>query len=177
MGTIGFRDLVVEVIVGILPHERVTPQRVVVSVWADVDVPRVGLTGELAAGIDYAELRDVAAFVLREGRFRLLESVAVVLGTWWRLAPGPGESRSRAHRVGVALEKPDILGGGTVAEVRWEGNGPADALSFELPEGYVFRHELGQGETWTGPGVAFQIGVGTVDRAVGPATLLVIQLK
>lgn len=177
MGSIGFRDLVVEVIVGILPRERVTPQRVVASVWAEVDVPGVGETGDLAAGLDYAELRDITAFVLREGRFRLLESIAVVLGTWWRLPPGPGEGRARAGRVGVVLQKPDILGGGTVAEVRWEAQGPASDLALSLPEVEVTRRILWPGEPWTGPGVAFQVGVGSVERAVGPATILVIRRK
>jgi dihydroneopterin aldolase len=88
-------------LVGILPRERVEPQPIRVSLALDLDLERVGETGDLAAGVDYAEVDALVRFLAVEGRFRLIESLAIAILRALLTAP--------VARARVRIEKPTVM--------------------------------------------------------------------
>lgn len=88
-------------IVGILPRERVEPQRITVDVHMELDLEAVGTTGDLGRGVDYAAVDALLRFLAVEGRFRLIESLAVA--ALRGIVTGPVE------RATIEIRKPDVL--------------------------------------------------------------------
>ena len=72
-------DVDLACIVGILPRERVEPQPLAVSLRMELDLERVGVTGDLGQGLDYAAVDAVVRFLAVEGRFRLIESLGITV--------------------------------------------------------------------------------------------------
>jgi dihydroneopterin aldolase len=88
-------------VVGILPRERVEPQRITVDVRMELDLESVGTTGDLGEGVDYAAVDALLRFLAVEGRFRLLESFA--LAALRGIVAGP------VQRATIDIRKPDVL--------------------------------------------------------------------
>lgn len=145
MDRITLRDVAVDCIVGILQRERVTPQRLVVDLDLELSLDAVGQSGDLALGVDYADVAEQVRWLASEGQFYLLESLALAVVRMLLLPPLPTEARAPLHGVRVALRKPDVLGGNPVVGVEMHRDGPgvdADPI-LSVPEMSLRRVPMG----------------------------------
>ena len=74
--TISVRDFGVAAVIGVHPWERQIEQTLVVSVEMAAEVRKAAVSDELADALDYSAVAETIAAVLREGRFRLIETAA-----------------------------------------------------------------------------------------------------
>ena len=73
---IEINGLTVTTVVGTLPHERVIPQPLRVDLALEVDLHDAGRSDELADTVDYGDVTDRIAAVMRENKDVLLERLA-----------------------------------------------------------------------------------------------------
>jgi dihydroneopterin aldolase len=77
--TVSIRDLGVAAVIGVHPWEREIEQTLVVSVEMvpeTADVRKAAASDDLADTLDYSAVAETIAAVLREGKFRLIETAA-----------------------------------------------------------------------------------------------------
>ena len=102
MDHILIREIEVECIIGILPRERTTKQRVLIDIDLSVDLSRAAASDDIADTVDYKELKNRIVTMVEESQFLLIE----------RLAHQIAEiclQESLVERVSVTLDKPDAL--------------------------------------------------------------------
>ncbi len=75
-GTTGVRDLRIECIVGIHPHERTTPQTVIVDLEFDYDFAPAAAGDAIAHVVNYDEAVAQVRALIVERRFQLIETMA-----------------------------------------------------------------------------------------------------
>ena len=73
---VSIRDLRVAAVIGVHDWEREIEQTLLVSVDMAADVRKAAATDDLADAVDYSAVADTIAAVLREGKFRLIETAA-----------------------------------------------------------------------------------------------------
>jgi dihydroneopterin aldolase len=73
---VSIRDLSVAAVIGWHPWEREIEQTLVFNVDMDADIRRAAATDDLADALDYAAVAEVIATVVRDGKFRLIETAA-----------------------------------------------------------------------------------------------------
>jgi dihydroneopterin aldolase len=73
---VAVKDLAVAAVIGVHDWEREIEQTLVVSVDMAADVRTAAATDDLADALDYSAVARTIAAVLREGRFRLIETAA-----------------------------------------------------------------------------------------------------
>ena len=73
---VSVRDLAVQAVIGVHDWEREIEQRLVVSVDMQTDVRAAAASDDLAGALDYSAVAETIAAVLREGKFRLIETAA-----------------------------------------------------------------------------------------------------
>jgi 7,8-dihydroneopterin aldolase/epimerase/oxygenase len=73
---VSIKDLAVSAVIGVHPWEREIEQTLVVSVDMTADVRKAAASDDLADALDYSAVADTIAAVLREGKFRLIETAA-----------------------------------------------------------------------------------------------------
>jgi 7,8-dihydroneopterin aldolase/epimerase/oxygenase len=73
---VSVRDLGVAAVIGVHPWEREIEQTLVVSVDMAADVRKAAASDDLADALDYSAVAETIAAVLRDGRFRLIETAA-----------------------------------------------------------------------------------------------------
>ena len=73
---VSVRDLTVSAVIGVHAWEREVEQTLIVSVDMAADVPRAAARDDLGDALDYSAVADTIATVLREGKFRLIETAA-----------------------------------------------------------------------------------------------------
>ena len=73
---VSIRDLAVSAVIGVHPWEREIEQTLVVSVDMAADVRKAAASDDLADALDYSAVAETIATVLREGKFRLIETAA-----------------------------------------------------------------------------------------------------
>ena len=96
------RELVFETIIGTLPHERLTPQPICVSLELSVDTTTAAVSKDLNDTLDYAYLADEVEALANEQKCLLVESLAREIAELALAQP-----LVRAVRVNVG--KPDAL--------------------------------------------------------------------
>jgi len=74
--TVSIRDLAVQAVIGVHAWEREIDQTLIVSVDLAADVRRAAARDELADALDYSAVAATIATVVRQGRFRLIETAA-----------------------------------------------------------------------------------------------------
>jgi dihydroneopterin aldolase len=109
--TILIEDLDIECVIGLYAHERDIEQRVVVAAELTVDTSRAALTEELRYTVDYDWVSEQISFILKFGRFQLLETAAHAICQALLLLPVVGECRAKIDAVCLRLRKPTALGG------------------------------------------------------------------
>jgi len=114
------RDLAIDAIIGIEPHERITPQPVILALDIAADVRAAALTERIDAALNYDALtRRIRAFV-DASDCQLIETLAERIASLV------------IHEFGVAwlrveLMKPDALAGSTRVGVVIERIGPGSS--------------------------------------------------
>ncbi len=73
---VSVRDLSVRAVIGVHPWEREVEQTLLVSVDMEADVRKAAATDDLADALDYSAVAETIVAVLREGKFRLIETAA-----------------------------------------------------------------------------------------------------
>lgn len=111
---IRIRDLRVDCIVGVYPHERHTPQPLTLDVEMELDTAPAGESQRLRRSVDYAATASQLAFLLQSCRFDLLETAAHALTRYLLAPPALGEERARVQAVTLRLAKPLALAGNGV---------------------------------------------------------------
>ena len=76
MDTVSIRDLSVAAVIGVHPWERDIEQTLVFNVDMDADVRHAAASDALADALDYSAVAGIIATVIREGKFRLIETAA-----------------------------------------------------------------------------------------------------
>jgi dihydroneopterin aldolase len=97
--------LPIRCMIGIHPHERQTPQDLIVSLRLHIDVSAAADRADLTATVDYSRLAAEVTFLVQRGRFLLIESAAVAIAT------AVLHGQPRVNLVEVIVEKPGALGG------------------------------------------------------------------
>jgi FolB domain-containing protein len=106
---IRIQSLEVDCIVGIYPGEIDTPQPLVVDLEMRLETIRAAVRDQLRYSVNYSAVAAQVAFLLRNSRFRLLETAAHALCRYLLLPPALGEARPQVERVRVCLSKPGGL--------------------------------------------------------------------
>ena len=73
---VSVRDLSVDAVIGVHAWERDVEQTLLVSVDMAADVRKAAANDDLADALDYSAVAEAIAAVLREGKFRLIETAA-----------------------------------------------------------------------------------------------------
>jgi len=73
---VSIRDLAVSAVIGVHDWEREIEQTLVFSVDMAADVARAAASDDLADAVDYSAVAETIAAVVREGKFRLIETAA-----------------------------------------------------------------------------------------------------
>lgn len=128
---ITIEGLDVECIIGLYEHERITPQRVVVEITMALDANHAAEFERLDATVDYEWVSTQIAFLLKVGRFRLLETAALTICRALLLPSASGEARASIQSLALTLRKPGALLGRGVPSLRMERH--RDEI--------VFKHE------------------------------------
>ncbi len=115
-------DLRSHCIIGCLDSERTTPQDVRVDLWVELDTSVPAKTDSLDRAWNYAGIAREIDFILRSGRFWLLESASMVLLRWLLTPPAPGEERPPAVRAGLSITKFGVLPRGARPSLQVEGS-------------------------------------------------------
>ena len=75
-GTTGLKDLRVDCIVGIYPHERAATQTVMLDIELDYDFAPPAASDAIADAVDYDGVASSVTELLQEARFQLIETMA-----------------------------------------------------------------------------------------------------
>jgi dihydroneopterin aldolase len=73
---VSVKDLGVSAVIGVHPWEREIEQTLLVSVDMAADVRKAAASDDLADALDYSAVAETIAAVLRDGKFRLIETAA-----------------------------------------------------------------------------------------------------
>lgn len=114
MDRVYLENLRVAAIIGIHPWEREVLQQLVLQLEVAVDVAAVAARDDLALSVDYSALADRLCEFVRDGRYRLLETLAEEAAamiieefgvSWLRLRVGKPGAVTSAGEVGVEIER------------------------------------------------------------------------
>ncbi|MEP7116099.1 MAG: dihydroneopterin aldolase [Acidobacteriota bacterium] len=75
-GTTGLKDLRIECIVGIYPHERAHPQSVLLDIELDYDFALPAGSDAIADAVDYDAVAASVTDLLQAAQFQLIETMA-----------------------------------------------------------------------------------------------------
>jgi FolB domain-containing protein len=114
---IALRDLRVTCLVGIHPHERITPQPLIVQITLYFPRKPGNFGASLAESVDYSYVCGDVAFVLEAAHFQLLETAVEALAATVLMVPPPDRLSIQPEAVEISIRKPNALGGKSVPEV------------------------------------------------------------
>jgi dihydroneopterin aldolase len=151
---LALRGMRFDCIIGILDHERTTPQPVELDVVLHFHMRRAAHEGQITHTIDYGRVVGELQFILVAARFLLLESAAEAIAAWLLMPPSLDVPRPQVEEVEVKLAKPRALAGRAVPEIairRQRGDFPPNLevkpfgfvdVVFESPECGVYRERM-----------------------------------
>lgn len=114
--TVIVRDLELMIGIGVHPHEKRAPQRLVVSVEATLEGEGKA-ADDIAATLDYDRICDFIRGLAREGHFELQETVARLVLDFTLALPGVSSAL-------VETRKPDIFEDCAYVGARLRGSNP-----------------------------------------------------
>lgn len=103
MDTVFITKLQLQGILGIYPHERVTPQEIVISVAMQLDVTDSAEQDDLRQTVSYAQVAEEIGRIVARGDCLLVERLAVTI------AQEILQTHSLIHSVTVRVEKPTAV--------------------------------------------------------------------
>ena len=113
MDKIYIRDLKVQCIVGINPHERVEAQDVCINITMDCDCSAACHSDDIADTVNYKTLKDELVAFVKASEFFLVEKLAEEIASRCL-------ARDRVSRVVVCVDKPGALTGARSVAVEIE---------------------------------------------------------
>jgi 7,8-dihydroneopterin aldolase/epimerase/oxygenase len=113
-GTTGIHDLRIDCIIGIYPHERVTPQPIIVHLEMDYDFAPAAASDHIADVIDYDTVVATMTELAQGRKFQLLEAMVEVM------AAAILASQPRVDAVRLEIRKPAAVPGSAGSFVRVE---------------------------------------------------------
>ncbi len=116
MDWVRLRQVEIDCILGILPHERRAPQRVHIDLDVGLEL-EAAAAGDLRQTVDYSALLEEVRFLMQAGAWGLMESAAIAI-LRSVLLPSP-VGRPSALLARIAIAKPDVLQG-TIPSVELE---------------------------------------------------------
>jgi dihydroneopterin aldolase len=114
IGTTGLQGLRVECIVGIHPHERETPQPVLLDIELDYDFAAAAAAEAIGDAVDYTRAASLVTELAERRGFQLIETMAEEMASAL-LAQFP-----QVRRVLLEIRKPAAVAAATCAFVRVE---------------------------------------------------------
>lgn len=78
-GMIGFENHRILCIIGVNEHERLQEQEILLDLQLKTDLERVAATDDLSQALCYAEIADFCTQVAQQGKYHMLETLAVEL--------------------------------------------------------------------------------------------------
>jgi len=118
--TISIRGIEVDCVVGVYPHERDTPQPLLVDLEFRLETEEAAVSERLSQTVDYDFTAAQVAFLLQSCRFRLIESAAHVLARYLLAPPTPDSHASRIESLKLRLTKPGALPGKAIPSLEIE---------------------------------------------------------
>lgn len=79
MGTLFIRELPVDCVIGVHPYERSSRQQLLISLTLETDFSAAAATDDVEQAVDYTMLAEQMRTIARQGRFRLIETLAETL--------------------------------------------------------------------------------------------------
>lgn len=113
-GEILLENLLVECIIGILSHERATPQRLLLDIQLETSFAAAAASDHVDDTVNYARVADELAELAISRQFQLVETL-VAESCEQILTRYPG-----VNRVTVTARKPDVMPGELVVGARLE---------------------------------------------------------
>ncbi|MDF1819253.1 MAG: dihydroneopterin aldolase [Immundisolibacteraceae bacterium] len=113
-GEILIENLVVNCIIGILSHERATPQRLRLDVVLQTDFSASAASDRVEDTVNYAQIADELTQLAVEGQFWLVEAFTAAA---CRLIL---DNHSTVSRISISARKPDVMPGEVVVGARLE---------------------------------------------------------
>jgi dihydroneopterin aldolase len=114
---IALQDLRVTCLVGIHPHERITPQPLVVQLKLYFERKPGHFGRTLVESLDYSFVCGDVAFLLEAAQFQLLETAVEAICATLLMTPPPDRPSIRPDAVEVSIQKPQALSGKAVPVV------------------------------------------------------------
>ncbi len=114
IGTTGLKNLRIDCIIGVYPHEREELQPLFFDVEVDYDFERAAASDALGDALDYDRIATGLTDVARDGRFTLLEALAEASATFCL------ESFEPATAVRLEIRKPRAVAAADASYVRVE---------------------------------------------------------
>ena len=111
-GEILIENLVVNCIIGILSHERATPQRLVLDIALETDFGACATSDHVNDTVNYAQIADELCELAVSRQFQLVETL--VSEACQQILVG----YPTVARVTVTARKPDIMPGDTIVGAR-----------------------------------------------------------
>ena len=114
MDTVSVRDLSVAAVIGVHDWEREVEQTLLFSVDMVADVRRAAATDDLADALDYSAVAATIAAVVREGKFRLIETAAERVAerlladfpvSWLRIELRKPITTTPSHTAAILIER------------------------------------------------------------------------
>lgn len=99
MDTIFIRDLEVHAIIGTLPEERHTPQKLILNLEIFTDMERAAISDDLRDAVDYSRAEKLVMETTQASSFYLLEALAGKLCSELKALPG-------VRKVRITIDKP-----------------------------------------------------------------------
>lgn len=99
MDTIFIRDLEISTIIGTLPEERHTPQRVILNIEIFTDMERAAISDDLRDAVDYSRAELLVKETAEASSFYLLEALGGKLCSVLKTLPG-------VQKVRITMDKP-----------------------------------------------------------------------
>ena len=96
------RDLEIMAIVGVLEHEKLAPQKLIISVDLTVSEGRKGLEDRLENVVCYGNVVENIKAIIERGHVNLIETLAEMIA-------GSALEDKRVLAAKVRIEKPDII--------------------------------------------------------------------
>ena len=102
MDKICLQEITVQALIGILPEEQTTRQRLRVSVEMELSLEKAGRTDKIEHTVNYADVEQAVLTLAQESHFNLIERFAQAVADATLLFP-------MVEKVTVLVSKPDIL--------------------------------------------------------------------
>ena len=108
------RNLTVETVVGIRPHERTSTQPVRISLWLEHDIREAAISEEIQDTLDYGSISKRLTEMIQNSEFFLLEALAESITKvlqrefgvrWFRLKLSKPQAVENADDVGLIIER------------------------------------------------------------------------